>query len=147
MSEFSDAFISILGQQNSDLKALALRNKAVAKRQVGDIDSAIESFEQAFSIQPEDENTLKPYLGLLEEQGRDNEYLQIARKLIDIDPTDINYYSIYVEALLKRGDYKKAGEWIGKTDNLNKSQMDSAILESYAKKIEAAANNAINADS
>jgi tetratricopeptide (TPR) repeat protein len=147
LSNFSDDFISILGQRNPDLKALALRNKAVAKRQIGDIESAIEAFEQAFSIQPEDENTLKPYLGLLEEQGRDNEYLQIARKLIDIDPADVNYYRIYVAALLKQGEYEKAGEWIGKTDNLNKSQMDNAILESYARKIEAAANNAINADS
>ena len=145
--EFSNAFISSLGNKNPALKALALRNKGVSKRELGEIEESIEAFKDAFEINPEDENTLKPYLGLLEEQGKNTEFLEISRKLIDIDPSDINYYRIYISALIKRGKYKEAGIWLSKTENLRKTQMDEAILGSYAEKIKAAANNVIDTSS
>lgn len=147
LAEFSDLFIEKIGDKNLNLKTLALRNKGVAMRQLGNINEAMTAFNEAFSISPEDENTLKPYLGLLEEQGKDDEYLVLSRKLINIDPSDINYYRIYIAALVKVGNYNEASAWLKKTEVINMSDMDLARLDMLAKKIQAAANNATNSDS
>lgn len=146
LAEFSELFIDKLGDRNPNLKVLALRNKAVSMKELGNIKEAIEAFNDAFSINPEDENTLKPYLGLLEEQGKNDEFLQLSRKLIDIDPSDISYYHIYISALIKEGNYDEASTWLKKAEAIKLTEMDAARIGIFAKKIHAAANNAINAD-
>jgi len=139
--EFSNAFIDVVKNRNPKMKALALRNLGVAYREIGDMQASLDAYEQAFNILPGDENTLKPYLSLLEEQGRDKEYNEIARKLIAIDPSDISYYRIYIESLIKAGDFSEAGVWLKKAMKLPKSQLDEARLHTFELKIQAAANN------
>lgn len=142
LSEFSDEFIKRLEEKNPKLKSLALRNKAVAVKELGDIPAAMEAFKEAFEISPEDENIIKPYLGLLEEQGKDEERIGFIKKLIEVDPADVNYYRFYIDALLKRKQYTEAIEWIGKAEQLVLTEMDRAVLGMYKQKAEAA-NNAL----
>jgi tetratricopeptide (TPR) repeat protein len=143
LAEFSDRFIQTLGDRSPSLKALALRNKAVSFKEIGDIEQSIVAFNEAFFLVPEDENILKPYLGLLEEQGKRDEYTKLSRKLIDIDPSDISYYRIYIAALIKQGLYSEASEWIERTEEIPKTQYDDSMLKQYARKVRAAANNAM----
>lgn len=138
--QFSDTFIQTLGSRSPKLKALALRNRAVSFKEIGDIEQSISAFNEAFSLSPEDENILKPYLGLLEEQGKHDEYLTLARKLIDIDPSDFTYYRIYIAALLKQGLYSEANQWIERAGELPKTQLEDSALKQYAKKVKAGAN-------
>ena len=142
LSAFSDEFIKKLEGKNPKLRALALRNKAVALKQYGDIPGAMEAFQEAFQISPEDENIIKPYLGLLEEQGKDEERMSFIKKLIEIDPADISYYRFHIDALLKKKQYAEAMEWIGKAEQLVLTEMDRAALGMYKQKAEAA-NNAL----
>ncbi len=146
LNEFSENLILSIDDKKPKLKVLALRNKGVSKREIGDIEGSIQAFQQAFAINPKDENILKPYLGILEEQGKDNEYLELSKKLIDIDPSDINYYRIYISALIKREKYSEASIWLNRTNDLRKSKMDEAMLKSYSDKISAAINNTTNTD-
>lgn len=139
--DFSNAFIAVIGDKNPKMKALALRNLGVAYREFGDIQASLGAYEHAFNILPGDENTLKPYLSLLEEQGRDREYEEIARKLIDIDPSDVSYYRIYIESLIKARNFTEAGVWLEKAKQLPKSQLDEARLHAFELKIKAAAKN------
>ena len=142
LSAFSDEFIKKLEGKNPKLKALALRNKAVALKEFGDIPAAMEAFQKAFEISPEDENIIKPYLGLLEEQGKDEERMGFIKKLIELDPANVNYYRFYIDALLKKKQYAEAIEWIGKAEQLVLTEIDKAILGMYKQKAEAA-NNAL----
>lgn len=138
LSDFSDEFINILQGKNPKLKALALRNKAVALRELGDIAATMVAFQEAFEISPDDENIIKPYLVLLEEQGKDEERMDFIKKLIEIDPADVNYYRFYIDALLKRKQYSEAIEWIDKAEQLILTEMDKAMLRIYRQKAEAA---------
>ncbi len=142
LSAFSDEFIKKLEGKNPKLKALALRNKAVALKEFGDIPAAMEAFQKAFEISPEDENIIKPYLGLLEEQGKDEERMGFIKKLIELDPANVNYYRFYIDALLKKKQYAEAIEWIGKAEQLVLTEIDKAMLGMYKQKAEAA-NNAL----
>lgn len=143
LADLSDRFIQALGNRSPSLKALALRNKAVSFKEVGDIEQSIVAYNEAFSLAPEDENILKPYLGLLEEQGKRDEYLMLSRRLIDIDPSDISYYRIYIAALVKQGLYSEASEWIERAEEIPMTQLDDLALKQYAQKVRAAANNAM----
>lgn len=147
LAGFSTEFIESIGNQHPKLKSLALRNLGVACKESGYPEKAIQAFNEAFLLEPEDANILKPYLRILEEHDRREEYLKVARKLIDIDPTDINYYRIYIAELIKQGMYAEAGIWMKKSEGLIKSQMDERIFSSFALKIQTAANNSINSDS
>ncbi len=140
LMDFSKVFIERIKNRNPQLKALALRNLAVAYREIGDITASIGTYEEAFNVAPGDENTLKPYLSLLEEQGHEQEYKEVARKLISIDPSDITYYQFYIDSLIKAGDVEEASSWFNKAMKLPKSQMDEARLHSVGIKIRAAAN-------
>lgn len=142
LSDFSGEFIEVLQGKNPRLKALALRNKAVALKEMGDIESSMVAYQEAFEISPEDENIIKPYLGLLEEQGKDDERMDFIKKLIEIDPADVNYYRFYIDALLKRKQYSEAMEWIDRSEQLTLTEMDKAMLGRYRQKAEAA-NNAL----
>jgi tetratricopeptide (TPR) repeat protein len=79
---------------------------------------------------------------LLEEQGKTEERMELIKKLIEIDPIDVNYYRIYIDALLKRKQYNEALDWIEKAEQLTLSEMDKAMLGRYRQKAEAA-NNAL----
>ena len=140
LMDFSKVFIEIVKNRNPQLKSLALRNLAVAYREVGDIAASIGAYKEAFSVAPGDENTLKPYLSLLEEQGHEQEYKEVARRLISIDPSDISYYRFYIDSLIKAGDFEEASSWFDKAMKLPKSEMDEARLHSVGIKIRAAAN-------
>jgi tetratricopeptide (TPR) repeat protein len=144
--DFSNAFIDVVNNRNPKLKALALRNLGVAYSEIGEMQASLDAYEQAFNILPGDENTLKPYLSLLEEQGRDSEYNEIARRLIAIDPSDISYYLIYIECLIKAGSFSEAGMWLEKAKKLPKSQLDEARLHTFELKIQAAASLLNNRD-
>lgn len=142
----SRAFIEVIGDRFPSLRALALRNIAVGLKQTGNIDDSISAYTEAFRITPEDENVLKPYLGLLQEQRKYEEYLKVSRKLIDIDPSDINYYRLHISALVSLGRFDEAGSWFQKTKLLYKSPLDQVRLKELEIKINAAANNAINTE-
>jgi tetratricopeptide (TPR) repeat protein len=114
---------------------------AVAYKQVGNVQASLDAYNQALSIAPEDENTLKPFLTLLEEQGRDQEYNELAKKLIEIDPADISYYLHYISFLMKKAMYNEAGKWLARAKSLPRTQIDESRLKSYELKIKAAANN------
>ena len=145
--EFSDALLAAIGNSSIALRILALRNKAVALKEIGRTDEAIEVYKLAFSISPDDENTLKPYLGVLEEQGKgkSDEYLALAKRLIVIDPADIRYYLIYISALMERRMYEDATKWLARADMLPKSGRDEARLKEWGAKIKIATEIAATA--
>jgi tetratricopeptide (TPR) repeat protein len=121
------------------LESACFKNQAVAFKELGDIEKSIDMFNSAFSISPEDEHILKPYLGLLEEQGKYNEYLNLSRRLIDMNPADFSHYRVYIAALIRKRAYGEAHEWIERAKGLAKTQFDDAVLKQYEKKVLAAA--------
>jgi len=139
LSQFCEDIIQKIESRKPNLKALALKNQAVAFMASGDVEKSTAAFESAFAICPRDENILRPYLSVLEEQGNINEYLNVSRTLIDIDPADVSYYIIYIEALIKRGTFHEALEWIESAKNLPMTQIESARLRQCERKVLAAA--------
>lgn len=146
LSSLSDQVCQSAGGQHPKLKALALRNKAVAEKQLGNIDSAVAAFNDAFAIAPGDENILKPYLTILEEQGKYSEYLDVAKRLIEIDPADFTYYRIYIAALIKQQRFSEADKYLEIAKSLSPSPLEESVLMQYEKVIRAAANISINTD-
>lgn len=146
--EFSKNFAEKIGSRDPELTALALRNEAVGYKELGKIDEAIEAFDRAFKLLPEDDNILKPYLGILEKQGRDDEYMATATKLIQSEPSVFNYQRIYISALIKFKRYDEALNQIDVAKNVASSQAEQSSLLDFDRKIKlATANNAINSDS
>ena len=141
LREFSQSFIEALNNKDPKLKALALRSVAVSHKELGEVEEAIKFFDQAFQISPEDPNILKPFLGILEEQGKTDEYLATAYKLILADPSEVQYYRIYISALVKAGKYSEAIEYVRRARELPMDQTDEVQLQSYELKAKQANAN------
>lgn len=118
--EFSDAAIHAKPADIA-IKSLALRNKGVALKEAGKPEKAIECFEQAISQGGEIENVLRPYLGLLKELGRNENILDVARKLVEIDATNNVYNRLLIDALLKNGMESEARTHMSKMQELGLS--------------------------
>ena len=67
--------------------------------------------------------------------------MDVIKKLIEIDPSDVNYYRIFISTLLKKKQYDEAKEWIKKAEKLSMTEMDRAILSRYKYQAEAGINN------
>ncbi|BAO45618.1 tetratricopeptide repeat protein [Thiolapillus brandeum] len=140
LKDFALAVIDKVADKDPKLKAYALRSVAVSYKNIGEIDKSIEYFEKAFQLTPEDPNILKPFLGILEEQGRQDEYIEMAKKLIQADPAEVQYYRIYISALIDAEKYAEALEFVNVARTLPMSQMDEAVLSRYEQKAQIAAN-------
>lgn len=110
LADFSDEILAKVDEKNDSIRLLALRNKAVCLKQLGQLSASSKTYESAFEIDPNDENTLKSYLGFLEETGESEEYARVANKLLEIDPTDSNYYVIGLNMLINNGKWVQARE-------------------------------------
>lgn len=141
LAEFSSTCAKAVEGKNPKLLALAIRNLAVSYRHSGDLEGSVEAFNKALSIRPDDENTLKAYLGVFEDQGKNDEFLNIVYKLIEIDPTDVYYYRLCIGALIKIKKFDDALMWIERAFLLPLSPMDEHYLNTYKMKADMAANN------
>jgi len=139
LRKFSLEFISELNDRDLTAKALALRCIAISYKDLGDIEQATVYFNQAFQIAPEDPNVMKPYLGILEEQGRNEEYLATTQKMVEADPTEIQYWRLLINALIKNNNFEEALEKLRIARQLPMSQSDSAALERYELRVKIAA--------
>ncbi len=112
---------------------------AVAKREDGDLEGAQKIYKEAFEIAPNDENILKPYLNVLKELKQDDAYLEIAKRLINLDPTDVSYYVIYIKALIEKQRYSEAEQWIKKamSDSVSKDRRYEYMLRNLSDEIRA----------
>lgn len=136
--DFSCRFQQLVAGKNQDLNALALRNIAVAHKQLGNIDQSIIAYKDALLIHPNDENILKPYLSILKIQEDSEEYFEVASRLIQIDPSDISYYLLYIGALVDAKRYSDANEWIKRAKTLIQDKSEEAAIRQYERKVAAA---------
>ncbi len=144
LKDFALSVIEKVDDKNPKLKAYALRSVAVSFKEIDEIDKSIEYFERAFQLTPEDPNILKPFLGILKEQGKSDEYIKMAKKLVQADPAEIQYYRIYISALIDAERYSEALDLINVARTLPMSQMDETVLSRYEQKARIAANNSIH---
>lgn len=135
--DFSLEFLNRAGSMSKAHKVLALRNMAVACSSLGNITNSIELFKEAFTVCPNDENTLKPYLQILDEQGNSKEYITTARKLIDIDPNDVQYYFFLINGLFNNNMHSDAEPWIKAASQLPLDISDQFQLKSIVQKYSA----------
>jgi tetratricopeptide (TPR) repeat protein len=145
--DFSTDFQQLVAGRDKDLNAIALRNIAVAHKQLGNIDKSVDAYKEALMIHPNDENILKPYLGILEKQEDYGEYLEVASRLIQLDPSDASYYLLYVGALVGAKRYTDADEWIKRAKALIQNPTDEAAIRQYERKVAAAARFAAEVES
>jgi tetratricopeptide (TPR) repeat protein len=145
--DFSSSFQQLVASKDQDLNALALRNIAVAHKQLGNIDQSVAAYKKALLIHPNDENILKPYLGILKMQEDYGEYLEVASRLIQLDPSDVSYYLLYIGALVDAKRYSDANVWIKRAKTLIQNTTDEAALRKYERKTAAAARFASEVES
>ncbi len=136
--DFSCRFQQLVAGKNQDLNALALRNIAVAHKQLGNIDQSIIAYKDALLIHPNDENILQPYLSILKIQEDSEEYFEVASRLIQIDPSDISYNLLYIGALVDAKRYSDANEWIKRAKTLIQDKSEEAAIRQYERKVAAA---------
>lgn len=131
------------GQQDMilprNVRLMALRNKAVALRQLGRAQEALATYEQAFAIDREDGNTLKAYLVLLNDLGRDDEYLDVAERLIRSSPDTVRYYVQLANKLADLGRWQEAGLWFERARELQMDPSDADQMNRLARRLIAAA--------
>jgi len=136
-----------VASKDQNLNALALRNIAVAHKQLGNIDQSVAAYKEALLIKPNDENILKPYLGILKMQEDYGEYLDVASRLIQLDPSDVSNYLLYIGALVDAKRYSDANEWIKRAKTLIQNTTDEAAIRQYERKAAAAARFASEGES
>lgn len=125
-------------QPGKDALQMALRNKAVALTNLRRDDESIEAYRAAFALSPEDQNTLIPYLQVLEQQGDDEQHMEIVHRLLDSDPSRVRYYVIYVRKLIQLRRWEEARAALQRAAQLPVDADDAARLNHMRLQVEAA---------
>ncbi|MCS5692846.1 tetratricopeptide repeat protein [Cyanobium sp. FGCU-6] len=132
LNEFCTRCLELLSIGNPGTKALVLRNKGIALREVGLISEALEALREAFAIRPTEENVFQPYLNILEENIMHDEYSQVASKLLSIDPLRTRHYLLYAKALILQKAFAEAQRYLELACSLPMDKKEEAIVSVYS---------------
>ena len=124
------------------LLSTAYRNYALALKELGNIEEAMEAVKKALEIS-DDENNYKLYVSIIEDGVEQKAEGYTIEKLVDeskqlllMDPLDVSYYRRYIRALKKAKRYDEAVKYIEKAIEISDSVLDQYRFEEEKKRIE-----------
>jgi len=112
----------------SEIYVQGHRDLGAALTNLGQLQEAEDHYKTALVIDPDNENLLKAYVGLLTEKGAYREALSLAVKLVFIDPLDYRYYEQLGHIYNCLEDYDRASHWLNEARGLPCAPGDSTRI-------------------
>lgn len=112
---------------------LALRSRGDAYLNIGDHAAAVEDFEQAYKLEPEDSALLNNFAWVLATSPDDNvrdgkRAVELAKKACELTEYKMPHIlSTLAAAYAESGDFKSAREWSQKSIALNQTDLEAAL--------------------
>lgn len=130
----------------SQTKATILRNRAVARRQLGGLAvgaDVMDDIEEALKLDQEEENNIKVYASFLEQAGRSAEAAKQFAILLRKDSSDVAYYAGLSKCLVKMGRGEQAANILEEAENAVPHEERATLRLLRAKLFPTASNNQI----
>lgn len=133
--DFCTKFLELTKGKNKLFESGALRNIGTAHKNLGNVELSETFFRSSYELTPNDENSVKFYASSLEGAGKIDECIDMRKKLVIMDSTDISYYKTLINTLIEYSRYSEASEWLDVATNVATKNSDKVSLEEFAHRI------------